>query len=136
MKRVPNPRRRGGFALVAALIILVLLGSVGSAMLRLSSGQQASASAAILGARAGWAAQSGLEWAIAEAGATGLCPATTLTLSEGALSGFTVEVRCTESSHWEGSNVIRNLCVSSQARFGPIGSPDFVFREQEAVITL
>lgn len=130
------PRREIGFATVAALIVLVLLGSIGSAMLRLSSAQQASSSAAVLAARAGWAAQTGIEWAIAEADAAGSCPSGTLTLTESALSGFSVDVSCAESRHWEGSEVIRNLRVTSQARFGTMGTADYVFREIEAMITL
>ena len=129
-------RGESGFATVAALIVLVLLGSIGSAMLRLGGAQQASASAAILGARAGWAAQTGIEWAIAEAEASGSCPGGTLSLTESALSGFSVDISCTESSHWEGGEVVRNLRVTSRARFGAMGSLDYVYREIEAMITL
>lgn len=129
-------RRESGFALIAGLVVLVLLGSIGAAMVRLSSTEQASSSAAILGARADWAARSGLEWAVQNANTTGGCVNGTLTLTESALSGFTVEVSCTETRHHEGSEEIQNLRLESSARFGAVGTPDFVFRQIEATVIL
>ena len=48
----PDATRRSGFALIAALAILVLLATIGSMMLRLTGIQQAGSSIAILGTRA------------------------------------------------------------------------------------
>lgn len=129
-------RRAGGFALVAALIVLVILGSIGGAMVRLSSAEQAGSSAALLGMRADWAARSGIEWAISRARATGSCVNGTLSLTEGALSGFEVEVGCSSTRHREGDQELQNLVIRSRARFGVLGSADFVYREVEATILL
>jgi len=129
-------RREGGFALVAALVVLVVLSSIGAGMLRLSAAQRAGASGAILGARANWAAQSGIEWATHQAQSTGTCASGTLNLTEGALSGFSVIVSCTETLHLEGANTIRSLAIRSEASFGPLGSPEFVYREIRAGLTL
>lgn len=107
-------------------------------MLRMSSLQQSGSTAAILGARAGWAARSGIDWAIHRAVSTGDCPAasSTLTLTEGALSGFSVLVTCTSTPHREGSDDRVSLLIQSQAQFGTIGSPNYVFRDVRASIVL
>ncbi|MEZ4333266.1 MAG: hypothetical protein R3F35_16005 [Myxococcota bacterium] len=131
-------RDRGGFALVAALVILVLLAALGSTMLRLTGTEQASASLALLGSRAHFAARSGIEWALREAIAAGDCPAptTTLTLAEGALSGFRVEVRCSPSLHGEGSRIRTQLALRARAEFATAGSRDHVVREVAATVGL
>lgn len=129
-------RRRGGFALVAALALLVVLGSIGAAMVRLSTVQQASSSLAIIGARANWAAQAGVEWAIHEARDSGSCPSGSFGLAEEALSGFQIVVTCGSTQHREGSEVRSNLAIRVEASFGTLGSPLFVFREIEASIVL
>ena len=140
-RRRPHPvtrRRERGFALIAALAVLVILGSISGVMLRLSGVQQAGVSTVILGQRAQWAARSGLEWGVHESARIGGCPAaaTTLDLSEGAVSGFTVVVRCAETSHWEGATRFRNVELSSEASFGALGSRDYVFRELVGTIVL
>lgn len=123
---------------MAALGILVVLGSTGALMIRLSGLEQAGVSTVILGQRAQWAARSGVEWGLHEVARVGACPAatTSLALAEGALSGFTVVVRCSESSHWEGTTVRRSVRLESEASFGAVGSRDYVFRELAAAIVL
>lgn len=137
----PDARRgaeRGGFALVAALVILVLLAALGSTMLRLTGTEQASASLALLGSRAHFAARSGIEWALRESVAAGGCPAptTTLTLAEGALAGFRVEVSCSPSLHAEGSRTRTQLALRARAEFATAGSRDHVVREVAATVGL
>lgn len=123
--------------MIGALALLVVLGSTGAAMIRLTGIQQAGSSAALLGLRADWAARSGVEWALREAGRLGACPArTTLGLSEGGLAGFEVTVRCTESAHAEGSAERAVLVIRSEARFGALGAQDFVLREIQASLVL
>jgi MSHA biogenesis protein MshP len=123
---------------MAALAILVVLGAAGGVMLRLTSLQQSGSSAAILGTRANWAARSGIDWAIHRAVSTGGCPApaSTLNLSEGALSGFSVVVTCSATTHREGSLVRTSLVIESVAQYGTAGSTDYVFRDVRASIVL
>ena len=134
--RTSHARATRGFALIAALILLVVLSGIGSVMLRLSGLEQAGSSIAILGARANWAAQSGIEWAIHQAVSTGSCSSATLALNEGVLSGFQVVVTCTSSAHQEGGEEYTSLSIRSEASFGPIGSRDHVFREVQATLVL
>ena len=133
----PDPRRRrreGGFALIAALALLVVLGSTGAIMLRLSAVQQNATTAAVLGTRADHAARAGIEWGLHRAVALSDCPAavSSFDLSEGALGGFRVVVRCTASLHEEGSDVRLSVSLRSEASSGVLGSRDFVYREMEA----
>jgi len=134
----PKSRSTGGFALIAALALLVMLGSTGAIMLRLSSQQQASGTATIMGARAQWAAQSGIEWALHRAVALDSCPAATsvLNLTEGVLSGFTVTVRCTSSQHVEGSEERTSLSIRAEASWGTFGERDYTYREVRAAAVL
>lgn len=132
--------RRGqkGFALIAAVALLVVVGSTSAIMIRMSAVQQAGSTASILGVRGDWAARSGIEWALHRAMTLGDCPAaaTTINLNEGALSGFRVVVRCTSSSHFEGSLEHKSLQIRSEATFGTIGTRDFVYREMQASAVL
>jgi len=107
-------------------------------MIRMTSVQQAGSSIAILGARAHWAARSGIDWALHESAASGGCPAatTTLSLTEGVLAGFRVTVSCSASTHNEGGAERTSLAIESEASFGAMGSRDFVYRELRAALVL
>jgi len=129
------PDRRAGFALIGAIFVLLILGLVGSAMLRLSSMQQTTVSHGIMGARAYHAARSGVEWALRESTATpGSCPATTLVLSEGGIAGFAVDVGCARSTHTEGAVTADVLRITANASYGSFGDPDYVSRRLSATI--
>lgn len=133
-----NPKRAGGFALIAALAVLVLLGGIGAAMLRASAFGQAGSSDRLIGLRADRAASSGLEWGRRAATMAGGCPApsTTFALTEGALGGFRVVVGCSETRHDEDGTERVALHFSAQAIFGTPGQRDFAFRAIEAIETL
>ncbi len=130
--------RRSGFALIAALALLVVLGATGATMLRMTSFQQAGATRAILAVRGTHAARSGLEWARHRARSLRDCPAptSTLSLSEGALTGFRVVVTCAASRHREGSDERSTLQLEARATFGVVGGRDFVYRELRETLTL
>ncbi len=145
MTRAPHTRavgrrrtRNAGFALVAALVLLVILSSAGAAMVRMTGTQQAASSLAILGTRAHWAARSGIDWALHEASVSGDCPAptTVLNLGEGVLAGFEVTVFCSLTEHYEGNALRKSLVIRSEARFGALDSRDHVYREIQAAIVL
>ncbi|GEM_PF-2550678 len=123
--------RREGFALIAALAVLVVLGSTGAVMLRMSTLQQAGSTRAILAARGAQAAKSGLEWGRHSARVADACPAatSTLTLTEGAVAGFQVIVTCSETRHMEASDERVTVALEARASFGVLGSRDYVYRE-------
>ena len=130
-------RRDAGFALIAALALLVVLGTTGAAMLRMTSFQQAGSSRALLAERGAQAAASGLEWARHRARSLGTCPAATSTvpLTEGALSGFQVVVTCAETRHTEGGDDRLTVQLEARATAGVIGGSDFVYRERTETAT-
>lgn len=129
-----DPRRKRGFALVAAIFILVSLAGVGAAMLNISAAHQATATLALLGSRAYHAARSGAEWAVYEAVTNGGCPAASFSLNEGAADGFDVQVSCTSSAHIEGSTSKSILQIESTAEYGSFGDRDYVARKLNATI--
>lgn len=88
-----------GFALPAAIFILVICAVLGGAMLTLTSVSSEETALDIQQARALRAAQAGLEWGFYQArlGTPGLCSATgsEVALDASTLAGFTVTVTCT-----------------------------------------
>lgn len=92
-------RPERGFALPAAIFILVIFAALGGAMLTLTSVSSEETSLDVQQARALRAAQAGLEWGFyqALAGTPALCSATgsEVTLDAPTLAGFTVTVTCT-----------------------------------------
>jgi MSHA biogenesis protein MshP len=92
-----------GFALISAIIILVMLATLGAFAASFMPMQQMGGAADVLGARALFAARSGLEWGaykVTQSGATPSCNASTsITLPATATSmqGFTVTVACDNS---------------------------------------
>ena len=97
-------RRDSGFGLVSALFLLVVLSAAASFMLNLGGAQRTTVNLAIQGAKAFHAARSGVEWGIYQLATTGVCfGATNIALTEGGLSGFTVNVTCASSDHTEAT---------------------------------
>ena len=126
---------QSGFALVAAIFLLLVLASASAMMVNMSGVQRRTSLFALLGDRAYYAAASGVEWGIHQALGSG-CPATTtLNLSEGGLVGFDVEVSCTSSSHDEGSTTTTTYLLEAVAEYGTYGDPDYVKRRLQTVVT-
>jgi MSHA biogenesis protein MshP len=123
-------------ALVAALFLIVVVAALGTIAVRVGAGQQQTVNLALLGNRALAAANSGVEWAAQQALVGGAaCPASTLTLTEGALNGFTVTVTCSVTTHSEGGGTVKLFAIESFARSGTYGTPDYVSRRVRARLT-
>ena len=124
-----------GFALIAAIFLLIVLALASSMMVNLSGVQRRTSAFSLLGDRAYHAASSGVEWGIHQALASG-CPATTtLNLSEGGLKGFDVDVSCSSSSHDEGSSTTTTYVIEAVAEYGSYGDQDYVKRRMRSVVT-
>ena len=134
MKNSERARTEGGFALVIAIFILVLLSGVGSAMLNISAAHQQTATMALLGTRAFQAARSGAEWAVYVAINSASCPAASFALTEAASAGFQVTVSCASSTHVEGTTSRSTLQIQSTAEYGSFGGRDFVSRTLNVTI--
>ena len=136
--RIPQalpPGGQRGFALVAAIFLLVVLASLGVYIVRISGVQQQTVNVALLGARAFEAAVAGMEWGAFQALDSGTCTTTTLNLTEGGLAGFDVDVTCSSSAHTESGNVYNLYLIDVEARNGVYGTPDYVSRRMQARVT-
>jgi MSHA biogenesis protein MshP len=148
------PRDAGGFALVAAIFLLLIIAALGAFAMNLTAGAHATAAVAVHGARAYEAARAGIEWAAYQIrdpngtlapGATNLpdCFASPTPLAlPAAMGDFTVEVSCTRhpdfgaspNFHEEGSKRLAVYVVTSTASAGTPGAADYVERRLEARI--
>lgn len=145
MHIVSVPRRHErGFALVAAIFIVVVLAMLGIMMVTIGGMERATASAAVQGTRAFYAARSGLEWgtygALTNTAPTcGAAPSTpttnTFNLAVTGLNGFTVSVVCSYTTHKERSDTYNVYVINSTATSGNFGDADYVSRTLQASVT-
>lgn len=145
MRFVPIRRRyERGFALVAAIFIVVVLAMLGIMMVTLGGMERATATTAVQGTRAYYAARSGIEWGTFQAlntplGTTcALEPATVtsaFTLSVSGLNGFAVTVVCSYTPHRERGTTYNIFVITSTATSGNFGDADFVSRTLNATVT-
>jgi MSHA biogenesis protein MshP len=102
-----------GFAIMAALVILVVLASLGAYMVNISSSQHIGSALDIEGGRALQAARAGLDWGIEEAvnnptafgGGNCQTGQQQANLSFPAITGYTVSVTCSGTSYTDGSSL-------------------------------
>jgi len=113
----PYRRRAGGFAYIAAIVLLIVVAGMATAMVRLTASQQNTALTAALTARAGQAARGGVEWMYYKlanngtAGCPGSAAPTTLTDFK-ADTGLLVTVTCTYYTYFEGQDPTSGLAIS------------------------
>lgn len=127
--------RQGGVVLIAALFLIVVLAALGLFAIRLGASQQQSVDLAVIAVRAQAAANSGLELgaynALTAGGCVPLLPATTtvtVALTQAALTGFTVSVVCSHSTHIVGAVTYDVYRLDSVAQAGIYGAPAYVAR--------
>ena len=130
--------RSGGFALVPALFLIVVLGALGAVAVRLGNGQQHAVTMGLVQARALAAARAGVEWGAYQALTNSLhsCAAsTTLNLSETSLNGFAVVVTCSATSFANGAGTNTSYVINSTATAGVYGQPGYVRRVVSGTFT-
>ena len=122
--------RRGGFALVPALFVLIVLGLLAVIGVKVGVGQQQTVTMSLLEARALAAARAGVEWGAYQAYKNGSCAAsTTLALGEGALSGYSVVVTCVSTTFATGAPPLtHSWSIAATATTGTYGQPGYVRR--------
>lgn len=138
-------KRQRGFALVAAVFIVVVLAMLGIMMVTIGGTQRATASAAVQGARAYHAARTGVEWGIYQAlnntvptcGAAASTPTTNnFSLAVAGLQGFAVTVSCEYTEHREhGPPDYKVFVITSTATSGSFGEADHVSRRIQVTVT-
>jgi MSHA biogenesis protein MshP len=131
----PAPQQ-SGFALVAAMFVIIIIALVIAAMMRMAGNQHGTNSLAIQQARAYQAARSGLEWGINSALAGTCLPSKTLVMTGSNLSEFEgVLVTCSVNPYSENGAAVNIYQLTATAQNGLPGSrPDYAFRQLAAVL--
>jgi len=123
-------RKNRGFALPAAIFVLVVVAAIVASMVRLGATQINQVNMSLLTSRAYWAAQSGLEWATHQVSATNACFGnTTLTIGS-----FAVQMQCTADAYQEAgfTSVVRyHVSAVATTQNAAIDDPDYVYRSAQ-----
>lgn len=130
-----NAKRIRGFSLIPALFMLIVLSALAAVAVRLSVVQHQTVVLAMQSARAFAAARTGIDWAAYGALVNSSCSSNSVTLTEGGLNGFTVDVSCSSSTHTEGSSTNTVYQIDAFAHAGSYGTPDYVSRRIRATVT-
>lgn len=93
----PGRRSAAGFALAAAIYLIVILAALAGFIAVLATHEQAGTIADIQGVRAYQAARTGVEWGLYNFKRASACSASTTIAPGGVLAAFTVTVSCTVS---------------------------------------
>jgi MSHA biogenesis protein MshP len=127
-------KRQRGFSIISAIFILVALAVLGAVMVTLSGTQHQASALIIESSRATAAAKSGIEWGAWQALQGAGCGAANsdFEMTEGVMSGFRIEVTCTESNHEERGRSITVYALAAVAERGTVGRPDYVRRTMTA----
>jgi len=131
-------RYSGGFALVPALFLVVVLSALGVVAVRLGSGQQQTVTMGLVQARALAAARAGIEWGAYQALTNPLrscAPSTTLNLTEASMNGFAVVVTCSSTSFPSSSGNSNSYSLLATATSGTYGQPGYVRRVVSSTFT-
>jgi MSHA biogenesis protein MshP len=126
-----------GFSLVTAIFLLVVLASLGAVMVTFFTTQQQGSALDIMGSRAYQAARSGIEWGAYQVLQGAGCPTGGPTLS-GSLSAFSVTVTCAAITYSEisaASGTVTVYNMTSTAKTGTEGQPDYVERQMSVALT-
>jgi MSHA biogenesis protein MshP len=135
----PRAPQQAGFALVAAMFVMIIIALVIAAMMRMAGNQHGTNSLAIQQARAYQAARAGLDWAITQAaplvGAGSCVGSAPVNLAGSNLSEFTVTVTCTANAYNENGTALNIYRLTATAQNGAPGSrPDYAFRALNAAV--
>jgi len=95
------PIRQGGFGIIAAIVILVLLAGLGAAIARLGITQTANATQDMAGSRVFQSARAGIEWGLYRALRNSSCVANQ-TIDLRTQNGYAVTVTCIATTYNEG----------------------------------
>jgi MSHA biogenesis protein MshP len=133
--------RSHGFSLVTAIFLIVIVALVAAFMVSIGSIQSATSAYAIVGARAQFAAVSGLEWGIHQVLSNPGAPScfaspTSFTLSGGGAANFVVTLACAVTpTVTEGASqyVVFNIDVVAES--GAPGSADYFSRRLSAAVS-
>lgn len=125
---------QGGFALVAALFVLVVLAAIGAFAVRSTMTQQHNTEMELQELRAQAALNTGIEYAAARLLATNNCAS--LANFGNLLGGFSVTfTACNQAPYTINAVIVNVYTVTLNAAQGVYGTPDFVSRSVTVRVT-
>ena len=139
-RTIPNAIHRvgqaqRGFAIVAAIFLLVVLSALGAFMLTFSTVQHITSAQDVQGTRAYQAARTGIEWGAYQVLISSSCPLSTSLMAGGTQAGFSIVVQCNSfPSTTEGGNTVNMYQIISTASQGTVSSATYVERQLQATI--
>ncbi|HTN67697.1 MAG TPA: hypothetical protein VL051_16120 [Burkholderiaceae bacterium] len=123
---------QGGFSIVSAIFLLVVLATLGAFMVTFSTVQHTTSAQDVRGAQAYQAARAGIEWGTYQVLRADSCAPTQ---PLGNVAGFAVAVQCTQSvSYTEGATAVTVYRITSTANSGTVGTLAYVERQLQATI--
>lgn len=135
MKSYCKPQAQQGFALMLALVILLLVGSLSVVMSRMAVSSSQSASLSLQHERALAAARSGIAWARYQVLNSGACVNDAFDLAGISLDSFDVAITCSVTTHRVGNQDVQQFLLVVVSSAGDYGDPGFVSRRVEALIS-
>lgn len=121
-----NPERQaGGFTMVSALFIVVVLAALGAAITKVSTRQHLGSAAEVESARALQAARAGLEWAAFQVLRNPAPPAAapacfgTASFTAAGLTQYTITVSCNRTAGTDGSSTMTFYQLTASACNAP-----------------
>ena len=130
MERALNhPNKQQGFALMASVFLIVVLGLAAAFMVRFSGTVQTGQTQLLMAQRARQAANAAIEYGVYQV-VNGTCTASTV-LSIAAYSQFNATVTCDAKSYFAG---ITLYTIQGTASYGALGDPDYVWRQYQVVV--
>lgn len=131
-------KQSAGFALIAAIFLVVVVGLAITYMQRLSSNQADVNIQAVQNTRALQAAQSGLDWGVYQiVNGTNCAASTNFTLDQ-ISAGMNVTVVCSEKKYDEAgvTKGVTVYTITSTAEQGTLGTPDYSYKKMQASIEI
>jgi len=149
MRRGALRKRQGGFSMVSAVFLLVVLATLGAAVMNITSSQNATSVEDLQGSLSYQAARAGIEWGIFQVmnpsalvvkNPPTACPASPTALN---IQGFSVTVTCTIFGPYNedvtGMTTFRTIAVyqiiSTASSAAPIGNPEHVERQLQVTFS-
>jgi MSHA biogenesis protein MshP len=120
-------RHQRGMSLFVAIFLVVVVASLSAFAVATTRATKDTTNLQLLSDRAVFAARAGAEWGGYRALRQNSCPAQVAlpALSQGALRGFVVVVRCVRSRPQNSYFIVD---ITAEARWNTFGSSDYVFR--------
>lgn len=132
---------QGGFAIVAAIFLLVVLALLGAFMLTFGTVQHTTSAQDLQGSRAYQATRTGMEWGVYRAlrGGGGYCAAPgaeTVPPLEDDLAAFAVVVTCnSKTPYTDGDSSGHIYQLTAKASSGTVGGLSYIERELQVTLS-